>query len=576
MPIHNNDIAKILNEVADLLDIKDENQFRVRSYRNAARTIDDLSGNITEMMDSGKDISGLPGIGKSMLEKIREIVKTGSLKQLKELKKEMPGELIELMKIKQLGPERIKALYDELGIRSLKDLKSAAKKGDIAKLEGFGEKTQENILKEIERFEKEGGEKRYKWKYADDIIRPLAKYLEDHENTDQVVPAGSYRRKKETVGDLDILVTGKKAETIMDHFTGYDEVNEIVAKGKKKTSVVLRSGIQVDLRAVAKSSYGAAMLYFTGSKAHNIKLRKMAIDKELKINEYGIFHKKDKKVAGKTEQEMYKKIGIKYIEPELREDRGEIEASQKSKLPGLVRLEDIRGDLHTHTNYTDGKKSLREMVEAAADRGYEYYAVSDHSKRVSVAGGLDQKGLARQIKEIDKLNKEIKNLRILKSIEVDILEDGSLDLPDDILKELDLVVCSVHYNINLPEKKQTERVIRAMDNPYFNIFAHPSGRLIGEREPYRIDLEKIMEAAKDRGCYLEINAYPDRLDLDDVHARTAKEMGLKLAISTDAHSIDNLNYIEYGVGQARRGWLGKDDILNTRPWNELKKLLKRK
>jgi DNA polymerase (family 10) len=336
----------------------------------------------------------------------------------------------------------------------------------------------------------------------------------------------------------------------------------------------LRTGLQVDLRIVEKNEFGAALLYFTGSKEHSVELRKIGQEKDLKVNEYGVFSGK-KKLASKTEEKMYKALGLRYIEPELREDKGEFEASRNNNLPKLVELDDIKGDLQTHTKASDGKYSLKEMVEGAQDLGYEYYAVTDHSKKVTMANGLDEKRLTKQIEEIDKLNKKMKQIKILKSIEVDILEDGSLDLSDDILKELDIVICSIHYNMNLSKKKQTRRVLKAMENPHFNILAHPTGRMINKRSPYDIDLEDVMKEAKDKGCFLEINANPDRLDLNDDHARLAKEIGLKLSISTDAHSTDNLHFMKYGVAQARRGWLEKDDVLNTRSWEDLKKLLKR-
>jgi DNA polymerase (family 10) len=348
----------------------------------------------------------------------------------------------------------------------------------------------------------------------------------------------------------------------------------VLAKGSTRSSIVLRTGLQVDLRIVEKEAFGAALLYFTGSKEHSIALRKIAQENRHKLNEYGVYKNK-KRLAGKTEAEMYKALGLRYIEPELREDKGEFEASANNSLPKLVKLEDIKGDLHTHTNATDGKYSMEEMVAAAEKLGYSYYSISDHSKRVAMARGLNEKRLAEQIKQIDKLNGKLKNIKVLKSIEVDILEDGKLDLPNRILKELDVVVCSVHYNQNLPKDKQTARVLKAMQNPYFNILGHPTGRLIGVRSSYDIDMERIMLEAKMNGCFLEINASPDRLDLNDDHARMAKEMGVKISISTDAHSIDGLNYMAFGVAQARRGWLEKDDVLNTRPWEELKVLLKR-
>ncbi len=572
MPVHNKEIASKLNELADLLDIKGENEFRVRSYRNAARTISDLSENIKDYAEDNKKLSALPGIGKSMAEKIKTYIETGELTQLKELKKSMPESLLEVMKLEQLGPKRIKTLNRDLGIKSVDELRSAAEKGEIENLEGFGKKTQEKILKEIEDYRQKGDFQRFKWNEADDYVKPLTSYLE--KKLKHVTVAGSYRRRKETLGDIDILATSANPDKAMDYFVSYEEKERIIAKGDTKSSIKLRSGLQVDLRIVDKKCYGAALLYFTGSKDHNIALRKIAIKKGYKISEYGMFEE-EKNIAGRTEEEMYQQLNLRFIEPELRENRGEINASLNNELPELVCLDDIKGDLHTHTNATDGKYSMEDMVRAAVDKGYEYYAITDHSKKVAMAGGLDEKKLAEQIEDIEQLNSKMSDIHILKSIEADILEDGTLDLSNDILKELDLVVCSVHYNRNLSKKKQTKRIIKAMDNPYMNILGHPTGRLIGERSEYDIDMEEIMKEAKSHGCFLEINAYPDRLDLNDTNARMAKDMGMKLSISTDAHTIDNLNYMQYGVAQARRGWLEKSDVLNAHSLKKLKDLLKR-
>jgi DNA polymerase (family X) len=424
----------------------------------------------------------------------------------------------------------------------------------------------------IKDYSRKGGSKRVKLHEASGMIQPLLEYL--GKKADDITVAGSYRRQKETVGDIDILGISKYPGKAMDHFVNFDEVERVISKGESRSSVKLRTGLQVDLRIFNKQSYGAAMLYFTGSKAHNIALRKIGQEKNYKINEYGLY-KGSKRIAGKTEKEIYENLGLGFIEPELREDRGEIESARKGRLPDLITIDDIKGDLQTHTNATDGKYSLEEMAKAAEETGYEYYAVTDHSKKVAMARGLDEKRLSSQIGEIDKMNLKMKSLRILKSVEVDILEDGSLDLHDDILKELDLVVCAIHYNMNLSKKKQTIRILKAMENPYTNILAHPTGRKINARNGYDIDMEQIMKEAKNQGFFLEINSNPDRLDLNDKYIKQAKEIGLKLAISTDAHSVDNLRYMKYGVAQARRGWLEKDDVINTRSWKDLKKLLKR-
>jgi DNA polymerase (family 10) len=574
MPVQNSDIADIFNKVADLLDIEGANPFRVRAYRNAARAVSNLPQNVSDMIESEKDLTQLPGIGKDLAGKIQEIVETGSLAQLEELEGKMSPELIKLMKVAGLGPKRVKALNRNLGVTNLKELKKAAQQGKVREIEGFGEKTEQAILEELA--EVEGKQKeRIKLREAEQRARPLVAYLEKTKGVKEITVAGSYRRRKETVGDLDILVTCKKGSEVMDRFVNYEDVRKVVSKGTTRSTIILRSGLHVDLRVVPQESYGAALHYFTGSKAHNIAVRTLGVKNKLKINEYGVF-KGEKRIAGKTEKEVYDEVDLPYIDPELRENWGEVEAAQKGRLPDLVVLGDLRGDLHVHTKETDGRDSLEDMAQAAKERGYDYLAVTEHSKRVTMAGGMDAKRLGKQIREIDRLNGKLKDIVLLKGIELDILKDGSLDLPDDILKELDLTVCAVHYNRNLSKKQMTERIIRAMDNPYFNIFAHPTGRLINERRPYEVDLEKIMEAAKERGCFLEINAQPDRLDLSDRHCKMAKDMGLKLAVSTDAHSVSDLDLIRYGLDQARRGWLEPDDVINTRSLKDLKKILKRK
>ncbi|MFW6180560.1 MAG: DNA polymerase/3'-5' exonuclease PolX [Spirochaetota bacterium] len=575
MPLHNRDVAGIFNKVADLLDIKGENQFRIRSYRNAARTISGLSGNVADMVGEGRDLTELPGIGKDLAGKIKEIVETGSLGQLEELEKKVPPDLLTLLQLSDLGPRRVQAINRELGVRTIDELEKAAREQRVRELEGFGEKTEQKILDDIERFRRRGGEqKRFLWVAAEEITVPLMAYLREAGEVDKIIAAGSYRRRQETVGDLDILVTCSESGPVMERFTGYEDVQRVVSRGETRSSVVLRSGFQVDLRVVPEESYGAALHYFTGSKAHNVAIRTRGVKRGLKINEYGVFRDEDR-VGGRTEEEVYDLVGLPYIQPELREGRGEVEAAEDGRLPRLVEPGDIRGDLQMHTTDTDGKYSLEEMARAAQDMGYEYIAVTDHSRRVTMAKGLDEKRLAGQIERIDRLNRELEGFTVLKSIEVDILEDGSLDLSGDILEKLDLVTCSIHYNRNLSLEKMTDRILRAMDNPCFNILGHPTGRIIGSRDPYELDLERIMRAAVERGCYMEVNADPERLDLSDIHCKMAKDLGLKLTISTDAHSTSGLHNMRLGVAQARRGWLEAEDILNTRPLEELRRLLKR-
>ena len=576
MAILNSDVAGIFDKAADFLDIKGENPFRIRAYRNASRTIGSLSKGVSDMVAQGEDLTRLPGVGADLAAKIKEIVETGKLKMLEDLMRELPPGLDDLMKIPGLGPKRIKLLFGTQDIRSVDDLRRAAEGKKLRDIPGFGEKTESNILEQLKHLAetKEAGE-RTKINVAEQVVEPLVAYLKKVRGVKQAVVAGSYRRRMETVGDLDVLTTCSAACPVMDRFVKYEDVDKILAHGETKSSVILRTGLQVDVRVVPEESYGAALLYFTGSKAHNIAVRTIAVKKKLKINEYGVF-RGEQSLAGRTEEEVYRRVGLPYIEPELREDRGEIEAARQGRLPHLVTLKDIRGDLHVHSTTTDGQSSIQEMAEAAAKLGYEYIAMTDHSQHVTVARGLDAKRMLRQVREIDRLNAKLKGLLVLKAVELDILEDGRLDLPDDVLEELDVIVCSVHYKFNLTRERQTERIIRAMDNPHFQILSHPTGRLLNERRPYEVDLEKVMTAAKERGVAIELNAYPDRLDLDDVHCQTARELGLKISISTDAHHVDDLLYIRFGIGQARRGWLEPADVLNTRRWPELRRILKRK
>ena len=572
MPISNQDIAKMFENLADLLEVKGANPFRIRAYRNAARVIDDLSRPVAELIEGGSDLTELPGIGKELANKIEQIVNTGGLSQLADLEAEMPAGIYGLLRIPGLGPKKIKSLYQELEIGSVEQLKKAAENQEIQKLKGFGKKTEQNILEEIRN--KSWGAGRIRIDDAEKIARSYKKHLEKANGVIELAIAGSLRRRKETAGDLDILAVCEKGSDIMERFVDYESVEKVVSKGSTRSTTVLNDGLHVDLRVVPEESFGAALQYFTGSKAHNVAIRKIAGKQGLKINEYGVF-RGDDRVAGKTEEEIYALLGMSFIEPELREDRGEIEAAAKNELPSLVRVKDILGDLHSHTDESDGRRTLEEMVLAAYRKGYRYLAVSNHSKSLTIAHGLDEKRLEKEIEQIDALQEKYEDFTILKSIEVDILKDGSLDLSDDVLKKLDFRICSVHSEFKLSREKQTERIIRAMDNPYFSILGHPTGRLINQRKAYDVDLERVMEAARERGCHLELNAHPQRLDLDDTACRRAKEMGIKVAISTDAHGIEHLEHMRFGVGQARRGWLGPEDVLNTYEWKDLKKLLKR-
>lgn len=570
--MHNTEIAHLFERFAVLLDIDGANPFRVRAYRNAARTIEGQSQSIETMLAEGADLSELPGIGKDLAHKIADIVETGRFHDLDVIEKRIPGELADLTEVPGLGPKRVKALFTTLKVKSFADLARAAKAGKLQTLPGFGPKIEKAVLDAAGRHVY--AEKRLKLSTAEDIAEPLVEYLRGLSGVGTVTVAGSLRRRRETVGDLDLLATCRRGTPVIERFVAYKEVAKVLSKGTTRSTVKLRSGLQVDLRVVPEASYGSALVYFTGSKAHNISLRMLGIRKGLKINEYGVFKGK-RQIAGKTEKDVYAEIDLPYIPPELREDRGEIEAAKTGRLPKLVQLDDIKGDLHTHSKASDGRYTIREMAEGARARGYAYLAISDHTKHVTIAHGLDAKALARQIAEIDRLNARLSDIRILKSAEVDILADGKLDIPDSILRELDFVVAAVHYKFDLDAKAQTERIIRAMDDPHVNIVAHPTGRLIGEREPYALDMERLMKAALERGCFLEVNAQPERLDLTDIHCRMAKEIGLKLAISTDAHTVDTLGLMRFGVDQARRGWIEPENVINTRSLKELMKLFKR-
>ncbi len=572
MALTNSEIAEIFNQMADLLEIKGANPFKVRAYRNAARTVQNLGKSLETLVAEGVDLTKLPGIGQDLSDAIHEILETGRFSKLEALKKELPEGLDKLLAIEGLGPKRIRQLYDTFGITSLPELAKLAESGDIYTLKGFGPKLVAKILKGVALAKKSGHRFRF------DVARPFAEglrdYLERFEGILKVEVAGSYRRRKETVGDLDILVVAKNWQEVTDYFVRYEGVKEVVSKGPTRSTVILRNDLQVDLRSVAAESYGSALHYFTGSKAHNIKIRKMAVERGWKINEYGIFDG-DKRLGGETEEGIYRLMGLCYIAPELREDRGEVEACLEGKLPDLVRREDIRGDLHMHTTETDGHATIRQMAEAAMKEGYEYIAITDHSRHLTVAKGLDEKRLRAQMEAIDRLNEEIDGITILKGIECDILEDGSLDLPDTLLRELDIVLGAIHYKFDLSEKAQTRRLLKAIAHPALHIVAHPTGRVIGHRNPYTLDMAQIYKACKEHGVALEINAQPERLDLDDIHAKAAKEEGVKISIATDAHDITSLAFMRYGINQARRGWLEKADVINTLPLKKLQAFLKR-
>jgi DNA polymerase (family 10) len=568
MPVQNAEIAAMFDQTAELLEILGENPFRVRAYRRAARVVEGLPKNVASLLASGSDLSELPGIGKDLAGKIAAIVESGKFTLLEELKRKLPGQLAEIAALPGLGPKRVKLLYDQLKVRTLDDLRRAVKAGRLRQVRGLGAAVERKVSDAIA---KPTAGKRFKLPVAEaeasallDWMRPVGK----------VIVAGSYRRRRDTVGDLDLLVAAVDGAAVAARFTSYENVSEVVARGTTRSSVVLRSGLQVDLRVVPEESYGAALLYFTGSKAHNIALRAIAVERGWKLNEYGLFAGA-RRIAGQTEEEVYKKLGLAFVPPELREDAGEIAAARSGKLPTLVTQGDIRGDLHVHSDWSDGTVAIADMAAAAQACGYAYMALTDHSRRVTIAHGLTPARVLRQIAEIDRLNAKLRGFTILKGIEVDILRNGSLDLPDSTLARLDIVVAAVHSAFGLSREEQTERIVRAMHNPHVSVLAHPTGRLIGQREAFDIDTDRIFAAARETGCALEINAEPDRLDLNDVHARAAKAAGARFAISTDAHSVGALQHMRLGVDQARRGWLGAADVINTRSLADLRKLLKR-
>ncbi|MEW6457361.1 MAG: DNA polymerase/3'-5' exonuclease PolX [Acidobacteriota bacterium] len=572
----NSQIAKIFNEIADLLEIKGENPFKIRAYRKAALNIESLAEDMKTLLEK-KQLEDLPGIGKELAKKIEEIFSTGTLRKLEELRKEVPSSLVELLSIPGLGPRTAKILYENLNIQSIDELERMAKEHKLRNLPGIREKTEENILKGIEILKK--GRERLPLYQALSITTNILNALQSLPEIEKISPAGSVRRKKDTIKDIDILITSANSGKVMDKFTSLPEAKEIIAKGVTKSSIRTEEGIQVDLRVVEPDSFGSALQYFTGSKEHNIRLREMARERNLKINEYGIFNEKTgKKIGGREEIEIYKTLGLSFIEPELREDRGEIEAALERELPVLIELSDIKGDLHVHSKWSDGHHAIEEIAETAIGRGYEYIAITDHSKSLGVAGGLSEKELFKQIDEIDRLNEKLrkKNFYVFKGIEVDIDKDGNLDFSDDVLSKLDVVIAAIHTGFKQDIKTQTRRIVRAMKNKYVNLIAHPSGRLLGEREAYELDMDEILKVAKDTRTNIEINAYHLRLDLRDIFCKKAKELEVKMAIGTDAHILDQLDYIKLGVYVARRGWLEKKDVLNTYPLIEIGKYLNKR
>jgi DNA polymerase (family 10) len=568
-------IAEVFDLIGDILEFQDANPFRVRAYRNGARAIRDYPQQMESMLkQDDADLTQIAGVGKDLADKIVTLCKTGTLPMLEELQSQVPASVLALLRIPGLGPKKAATLYRELKISTLEQLKAACDAHTVRELKGFGAKTEEAILAGMNLAQT--STERMLWASADQIAQSLRRHLEACKSVKQLELAGSYRRGRDTVGDLDILVVSPKPDEVMDHFGKFPDIDSVIGRGPTKMSIRLNNALQVDLRVVEAKSFGAALVYFTGSKQHNIVLRGMAKDRGLKINEYGVLKvdgDKEEYIAGKTEKEVYDSLDLPWIPPESREARQEFEWAAAGKLPKLIEVEDLVGDLHMHTTATDGKATLAEMVAAAQARGLQYIAITDHSKRVSMANGLDGVRLRRQWKEIDKLNATLKGFKVLKGVEVDILERGGLDLPDDVLAEADWVVASIHYGQNQSRDQITKRAVDALANPNVSAMAHPTGRLINKRKSYEIDLDAVYQAAKKHHKILELNANPKRLDLDDVACAAAKRHGIPIVISSDAHSCEGLSVLRYGVLQARRAGLTKKDVVNTRPLKDLQTLI---
>ena len=572
--LKNLELSRIFEQIARILKIKGENPFKIRAYEKITLVLENLPIDIETIYHQG-GLKDIPGVGSAIAKKIEEFLTTGKLEYYEKLKETIPSGVIELLDISEVGPKTAKLLYEDLGVDNIEKLEKAVRQHQIKDLPGMGEKSETNISRGIELY------KRRKERVLLGTALPLAEEIVERlrqlKETDKISFAGSLRRKKETIGDIDILITSQKPEKIMKTFTSLPQVREILAEGPTKASVITKDDIHVDVRVVEPRSFGAALQYFTGSKAHNIKLRELAIKRGLKINEYGVFDSETgQRIAGKEEEEVYRILNLPFIPPELREDRGEIEAAQEGRLPLLVEYPQIKGDLHLHSKWSDGAHTIRQMAEAAKKKGYKYIAITDHSQSLKFAGGLTEERLREQIELIQKLNQELDDFTILSGIEVDIKSDGSLDFSDEILSKLDVVIAAIHSGFKQESKMITKRLVGAMQNRFVSIIAHPTGRLIGYRESYQLDMNEIIKVAAETGTILEINAYPERLDLNDIHCRMAKDRGVQLAIETDAHSIDGLELMNLGVDVARRGWLEEKDIINTLSLDKFLKRLKNK
>lgn len=574
-PVENIEIVAVLGELADLLEIKGSNPFRIRAYRNAIRTIKGLTRSLHSMVDEGEDLTDLPAVGKDIAGHIAELITTGSLSRLEEMAQEVPRSLVNLVKLDGVGPKKVQKLWTELGVTTVDQLDEALEAGLVAPLEGFGATSAEKIARAIEDFRKHSG--RFLLSEAEALIRPVMEHLRDVDGLLELAVAGSYRRRTETVGDMDLLACAEEGseQAIMDRFVASPSVARVDSAGATKGSVELRSGLEIDLRIVPRDSWGAALLYFTGSKEHNVALRARAVKRGLRVNEWGVFvvpkasgdaeapEEVGERLGGATEEEPYQLLELEWIPPTLRENRGELQAAETKSLPELVTLEDIRGDLQMHSTWSDGKASIEEMASACRDLGYEYLAMTDHSPNLAMVQGVTAEKAKEQWREIDEIQERTDDITIFRSLEVDILKDGSLDMEEEILEGLDLVVISVHSLMDMAKAEMTERVIKAMRHPCADILAHPTGRLLNRREPFALDVEAVLQAAVELDVAVELNASPRRLDLSDVHVHRAKELGVKVAISTDAHDPRALQSMRFGVEQAQRGWLERGDVLNT-------------
>lgn len=585
--MQNLDVARTLDTLADLLEIQGANPFKIRAYRNAVNTVNSLSRPLSVMVESGEDLTELPGIGKSVATDITELLQTGRVSRLEALSEEFPTTLVELMRLDGVGPKKARKLFDELDVETVDDLERELDAGRVEALDGFGKKSAEKVRRAIEDHRKHTG--RFRIHEAEQLIEGLLEHVRKAPDVDRVEVAGSLRRRKETIGDVDILARCEGDGTaVVEHFVDYDGVDRVIGSGPTKGSIVLHSGLQVDLRVIPQRSFGAALQYFTGSKEHNVAVRTRAVKDGIRVNEWGVFRipegadpaelgkEEGERLAGETEEGVYEALGMPWVPPVLRENRGEVEAALGDGLPELVELSDIRGDLQMHSTWSDGKVGIEEMALACSEKGYEYFAITDHSQAMAMVQGLTPQRAREQWEEIEEIRERVGGIEILRSVEIDILKDGELDMPDEILEELDIVVVSVHSLMDQDEATMTKRVIKAISHPQVDILAHPTGRIINRREPFAMDVEAVLTAAADLGVAVELNANPNRLDLSDVHVHRARELGVPVVISTDAHKPEGLDNMRYGVEQARRGWLGTADVLNTRTLAEFREWLGRR